>query len=140
MLDINLFLMLFVAALFLGLVYVLNDMLYKPLLAFMDKREKSISDDMASSDQNTNEIDELLAGANDKISAAKSEAAGIKEQATSAAKQKAEEALEAGKKDIESQYEEFVGKLSKQRDELSDSIAANVSSYQSGIKSKIKNI
>jgi F-type H+-transporting ATPase subunit b len=140
MLDINLWLLLFVAALFLGLVYLLNDMLYKPLLAFMDKREKSIRDDMASSDKNTDEIDELLTQADQKISVAKGEATKIREEALIAAKDKASKALDEAKGDIEAKYASFVEKLAADRDTLKDSIGANVSNYQSGIKSKIKNI
>ncbi len=48
MLDIDLSLMLFVLALFLVLLVVLNQMLYKPLLKFMDDRDTSISKDLES--------------------------------------------------------------------------------------------
>lgn len=140
MLDISLGLLLFVAALFLALVYLLNNMLYQPLLAFMDKREQSIKNDLATSDQNSEEIEAALAEANDKISAAKSEAAKIREEAMTKAKETAASKLEESKTALESQYSSFMDQLSKEKVVLKESISANLSSYRDGIQAKIKNI
>ncbi|MCH9813359.1 MAG: F0F1 ATP synthase subunit B' [Epsilonproteobacteria bacterium] len=140
MLDISLGLLLFVAALFLALVYLLNNMLYQPLLAFMDKREKSIQDDLATSDQNSEEIEAAMTEANDKISVAKSEAAKIREEAMSKAKEAAASKIEESKSALESQYSAFVDQLAKDKVSLKESISANLSSYQDGIQAKIKNI
>ncbi len=140
MLDLNLWLMIFVAALFLGLVYILNKILYKPLMMFMDKREKSIRDDMASSTKNSDDIDDLLNQANEKISIAKSEAAVIKEDATNKAKNDALKKLEQSTAKIEGEYTSFLQQLSKDKISLKKSVSANVASYQNDIKIKIKNI
>ncbi len=140
MLDLSLGLFLFVVALFLVLIYLLNDMLYKPLLAFMEKREGSIRDDLASSDQNKDEIDSANALANEKISAAKSEAAKIRDEALTSAKESASAKLEDRKEAIEKQYTSFLEQLSVDKDNLKNSISANLSSYQDGISAKIKNI
>ncbi len=140
MLDISLGMLIFVAVLFLGLVYLLNEMLYKPLLAFMDKREKSIRDDLAMADKNDDDIEKDLEDANAKISAAKVEASKIREDAMVKAKELASKALNEGKESFESKYASFVDKLSYEQIALKKSISSNLSSYQDAISTKIKNI
>jgi F-type H+-transporting ATPase subunit b len=140
MLDISLWLVLFVTVLFLALIYLLNEMLYKPLLAFMDKREASINGDLSASTQNADEIEEAKVLAHEKISAAKGEAAGIRDEAMAKAKEGATAKLEESKSALEKQYASFVDKLSQDRDALKQQVSANVSSYQDGIQAKIKNI
>lgn len=140
MLDLNLWLIIFVAALFLGLVYILNKILYIPLMMFIDKREKSIRDDIASSTKNSDDIDDLLNQANEKISIAKSEATAIKEDATNKAKNDALKKLEQSTAKIEGEYTSFLQQLSKDKISLKKSVSANVATYQNDIKIKIKNI
>ncbi len=140
MLDISLGMMIFVGALFLGLVYLLNEMLYKPLLSFMDKREKSIRDDLALADKNDGDIEKDMQDANAKIIAAKAEASKIREDAMTKAKESASKALAEGKELFESKYATFVKELSKDQVSLKKSISSNLSSYQDGISKKIKNI
>ncbi len=140
MLDISLVILIFVMVLFLTLVYVLNDMLYKPLLAFIDKRDKSIRDDLASSQQNKDEIEAALAEANEKISVAKGKASDIRGKAVIKAKELASQTLEESKNTIEGQYTSFIEQLAKDKDVLKKSISSNLSSYQDGIATKIKNI
>ncbi len=140
MLDISFGLLIFVAVLFLALVYVLNDMLYKPLLAFMEKRDKSIRDDLASSQKNNDEIEAALAEANEKISIAKAKASDIRGEAVVKAKELAAQKIEESKSTIESQYASFIEQLAKDKDTLKKSISSNLSSYQDGIAAKIKNI
>jgi len=140
MLDLSLWLFLFVVVLFLALIYLLNDILYKPLLAFMEKREGSIRNDLAASEENSDEIEAAKQSANEKISAAKSEAAQIREDALNAAKESASAKLEESKNAIDKQYASFLEQLSIDKETLRKSISANVSSYQDGIQAKIKNI
>jgi F-type H+-transporting ATPase subunit b len=140
MLDISLGLLLFEVALFLALIYLLNGMLYQPLLAFMDKREASIRTDLDASDKNSGEIEAAIAEAHAKISVAKSEAAKIRDEAVTKAKESANAKIEETKSALETQYASFVEKLAQERDALKNSVSANVSSYQDGISAKIKNI
>jgi F-type H+-transporting ATPase subunit b len=142
MLDLSLGLLLFIAALFLTLIYLLNEMLYKPLLAFMDKREESIRADMKASDENSEEIEAAQAEALEKISVAKNEASKIREEALNIAKEKASQKLEESKTLLEEKYEAFVKELSKERDELKKSLSnkENISEYAGMIKAKIENI
>lgn len=59
MLDIHLSLMLFVLALFLFLLVVLNNMLFQPLVKFMDDRDNSIAKDLEAAKGLSGNSDEL---------------------------------------------------------------------------------
>jgi len=81
MLDIHLSLMLFVLALFLTLLVLLNNMLFQPLVKFMDDRDHSIANDLEAAKGLSGNSDELNAKADEIISNAKNEAAGIRQKA-----------------------------------------------------------
>ncbi len=140
MLDIQLGLLLFVAVLFLGLIYILNKMLYQPLLAFMDRRDETIKNDMDSAKQMGSDVEEAQKAANETIIAAKSKAHEIRQDAISQAKEKAETLIESTKASIEEKYDEFTKQLLSQREELKKSITANVPAYQKSIQEKLKKL
>ncbi len=140
MLDIQLGLLLFVAVLFLGLIYILNKMLYQPLLAFMDRRDETIKNDMNSAKQMGSDVEEAQKAANETIIAAKSKAHEIRQDAISQAKEKAETLIESTKASIEEKYDEFTKQLLSQREELKKSITANVPAYQKSIQEKLKKL
>jgi len=140
MLDISLGMVVFVVVLFLSLIYVLNNMMYGPLMAFMDKREKTIADDEASVSENSDEIAALKEEANSIISEAKSEASEIKSSALVKIKADFAEELESKKSSLEATLEGFVDELTSVRDSLKKDISANIGSYKDSIESKLKNI
>ncbi len=140
MLDINLGLLLFVAVLFLALVYILDKILYKPLLQFMDKRDETIRKDLEASKEMGDEAEGALKEAHDTIAKAKSEAFQIREEATGKAKEKAAAFLAEIQTELEKQYESFAEKLKEERAALKKRIEANLPEYQEAIQSKLKQI
>ena len=75
MLDIDPLLMLLVFVVFVVSVYFLNEVLYKPLLSFMDNRDKSIKNDLESIRGNDRDIAVLQAEAENILANARKEAA-----------------------------------------------------------------
>ena len=140
MLDIQFGLLLFVAVLFLALIFILNKMLYQPLLAFMDKRDETIKDDMKSAKQMGNDVEEAQKVAHGTILEAKSQAHKIRESATAQAKEKAEKLIDSAKETIDSKYNDFTQSLLSQREELKKSISLNVPAYQKSIQNKLKKL
>jgi len=140
MLDISLGMVMFVVVLFLALIYVLNNMMYLPLMAFMDKREKTIADDEANVSGNSDEIAVLEEEANLIISDAKSEASEIKSSALAKVKADLAEEMENKKASLETMLEGFMDELSGARDSLKKEISKNIGSYKDSIESKLKNI
>ncbi len=140
MLDINLGLLIFTAVVFFALIYLLNNILYQPLLGFMQKREELIKSDMDNIAENSGDVESSLNKANTLISDAKSEAASIRESALTKAKEAAAKELETAQAAIEAKYDAFVQELGADRAALKSDLLANLSSYQNSLQTKLKNI
>ncbi len=65
--------MLFVLVIFFSLLYLLNQILYQPLLKFMDDRESSISNRLKSARELEGSSSELNAKADDILAKARAE-------------------------------------------------------------------
>ena len=140
MLDINLGLLIFTAIVFFALIYLLNSILYQPLLGFMQKREDLIKDDLNNISENSGDVESALEKASTLILDAKSEAAKIRENATNEAKEAASKELATAQEAIEAKYEAFVQELGIQREGLKQELVGNLSTYQNALQSKLKNI
>jgi len=140
MLDINLGLLIFTAVVFFALIYLLNNILYQPLLGFMQKREDLIKGDMDNISQNSNDIETSLEKATSMISNAKSEASKIREEAITKAKDAATKELETAQGVIEAKYDAFVKELSAERTALKTELVSNLSTYQNALQSKLKTL
>jgi len=140
MLDINLGLLIFTAVVFFALIYFLNNILYQPLLGFIQKREDLIKSDLENIEQNSGDVEASLAKANELISDAKSEAAKIRESAITKAKEAASKELEMAQSAIEEKYNAFVQELAGERKTLKTDLVGNLSTYQDALQSKLKNI
>ena len=140
MLDISIWLILFTAAVFLSLIYILDKILYKPLFGFMNKRDAMIEDDLKGIKQNSGEVEESLKKADEIISHAKGEAHTIRESATLKAKEGAQQELKVFQDEIEKKYSSFASSLNNDKSELREKLASNLSTYKSGLKSKLKSI
>ena len=86
MLDISVPLMLFDLVLFLALLVVLNQMLYKPLLKFMDDRDDSIANDLNAAKSLSGNSEALHAEAEGILDEARSKASEIRQKAIEEAK------------------------------------------------------
>jgi len=140
MLDINLGLLIFTAVVFFALIYFLNNILYQPLLGFIQKREDLIKSDLENIAQDSGDVANSLEKANSLISNAKSEAAQIRESAITKAKDAAAKELEVAQTAIEEKYDAFVKELSGERETLKSELVSNLSTYQNSLQSKLKNI
>ena len=84
MLEINLPLVVLTAVIFLGLIAVLNSILYKPLLKFIDARNDAIKNDEESASKNTSDLGVYEAQIEQLIATARNEAGKIKQEAINA--------------------------------------------------------
>jgi F-type H+-transporting ATPase subunit b len=140
MLDISVGILMFMVVLFLALIYVLNKIMYVPLMEFMKKRDKSIADDMASVSSNDGEIHALEEEAQKNISEAKARANEIKTSLISKAKEEIAKAYEAKKLELEKEMDSFLTELASKREALKSELSANIGQYKSGLEAKLKNI
>ncbi len=140
MLDLNLGLMLFVLVVFFSLLFLLNQMLYKPLLKFMDDRDNSIANDLKNAKEMAGNSDELHAKADAILADAKAEANTVKEKAVNEAKALADSKIESKTKELDSKYQSFVDELANNKEELQKSLSTQLPLFKESLKAKMGNL
>jgi len=140
MLDLHLPLMLFVLVLFLTLLVLLNNMLFKPLVKFMDDRDASIAKDLEAAKNVSSNTDELNAKADAIISEAKNEAATIRQKAIDDQKTLAASKVETKQNEIEKEYEAFVKKLSSEKENLKNELLSQMPLFKESLKAKFSKL
>jgi len=140
MLDLHLPLMLFVLVLFLTLLVLLNNMLFKPLVKFMDDRDASIAKDLEAAKGFSGNTDELNAKADDIISEAKNEAATIRQKAIDDEKTLAASKVETKQSEIDKEYEGFVEKLASEKENLKNELLSQMPLFKESLKAKFSKL
>jgi len=140
MLDLDPRLMLFVLVIFLSLRFLLNQMLFQPLLKYMDDRDKSIADDLQNAKEMSGNNDELNAKADTVLANAKAEANAIREKAISEAKSLADSKIESKTKELDNKYQSYLAELSESRDELTKSLSDQMPLFKESLKTKMSNL
>lgn len=140
MLEINLPLLIVTVVIFLGLIFVLNSILYKPLLRFIDDRNVSIKNDEESVSKNVSDVGAYQADIERIISSARAEANSIKQTALNLAKDEAAKKIQAKKETLESEYELFSKDLVSRKDELKSMLLAKLPEFKSSLGIKLSKI
>jgi len=119
---------------FLILLYILNRVLYKPLLGFLDKRAADIKRSMDEAKDAMDEASQVLDRSRQELEDARKEAHGIKGQAKGIAEREREHIIEAARaeaqqlvgkarKDVESELERTKDDLTRRAGVLAVDIA-----------------
>ncbi len=140
MLDISPMLLGITLIVFLVLIAVLNSMLYKPLFAFMEKRDADIKNDLNHVGSNDAEIDTLNAEAEQIVNEAKLEAAALREKVISDAKDVAQSKLDVKRAELASEYSAFEAALEKEREAVKSSLLSQVPLFKEAVKAKYSQI
>ena len=140
MLDLEPGLMLFVLVVFFSLMVLLNQMLYAPLLKFMDDRENTIASDLKSANEMSGNNDELNAKADAILADAKAEANAVREKAINEAKALADSKIESKISELDEKYQAFALELSKEKDELEKSLTEQIPLIKESLKTKMSSL
>lgn len=140
MLDIHLPLMLFVLALFLILLVLLNNMLFQPLVKFIDDRDEAIAKDLEASKSFSSNSNELNNKADEVISNAKNEAAQIRQTAIDNEKTIAQSKIETKQKELEGKYDVFLEQLSSDKMQLKNSLLSQMPLFKESLKAKFSKL
>ncbi|MDO5046417.1 FoF1 ATP synthase subunit B' [Campylobacter sp.] len=140
MLEIELPLVILTAVVFLGLIVILNSILYKPLLKFIDARNEAIRSDEESASKNTSDLSIHEAEIEQIILAARSEAGKIKQDAMSAAKESAAKIIAQKRAVLEADYEAFMQNLQAQKVEFKSDLVAKLPDLKNVLKTKLARI
>lgn len=140
MLEIDVPLVVLTAIVFVILIAVLNPLLYKPMLKFIDDRNASIKNDEENTSKNTSDLGLYEAQIEDIILKARSEANKIKQDALSLAKDEAAKEIEAKRASLETDYADFINALNVQKGELKSELASKLPQLQSVLSAKLASI
>ncbi|WP_456432216.1 F0F1 ATP synthase subunit B family protein [Nitratifractor sp.] len=136
MLELSPGLMIVVLLIFFFLLYQLNDRLYKPLIRFMDERDRTIAADLEAAKNLSSDSDDLLKKAQENLDAARAEAARLRQEAIDAAKAETEKALTEKTAELEKEYEAFKARLGEEEKALSAAVLSEIPLIKEALKAK----
>ena len=140
MLEIDLPLVALTAVVFLALIAILNSVLYKPLLGFVDKRNQDVKNDEDSISKNTSDLSVFEVQVEQILSAARAEAGKIKQDAINAATEAAGKITAEKRAELEVDYDAFVQNLQAQKNEFKVELMNSLPELRSALKSKLARI
>ena len=140
MLEINLPLVVLTAVIFLGLIAVLNSILYKPLLKFIDARNDAIKNDEESASKNTSDLGVYEAQIEQLIATARNEAGKIKQEAINVAKDAAAKIVSEKRGVLEADYGAFIENLNAQKSDFRADLQQKLPELQAALKAKLARI
>jgi F-type H+-transporting ATPase subunit b len=140
MLDLHLPLMLFVLVLFLVLLVVLNNMLFKPLITFMDDRKSSIDKDLEAAKNVNSNIDEINNQIDEILQHAKAKATSIKMKAIEDEKTVAVSRVETKQQELDTMYEKFLGELATSKENLKNELMSQMPLFKESLKAKFSKL
>lgn len=138
--DVNPSYMLATAVIFLALMIILNALLYKPLLKFMDDRAVSIDNDEKKVKDNFDEMTNFNEELNTIKQNTRDEIAAIKQKAVNEARNSAEEALKNKKIELEQKMQSFYTQLDKEKQDLEQELKLRLPLWQEALQKKLKQI
>ena len=125
---------------FLFMIALLNNWLYKPMLAYMEDRDSSIKNDLAEANSNDSDIKALEEKAKSIIEEARTEAATLRQKMLDDAKLLASSKIEAKRSELENEYATFTAELKVERESLKNSLLSQKSLFQDTLKAKFSQI
>jgi len=140
MLDLHLDLILITFVSFIVLIFALNRLLYRPLIAFMDKRETLIADDMKNAKRNIEAIESAGNQSNDILKKARDEAQEIKQNAIKEATETQTNEINALKDKLETEYSQFIENLNNQKQDYKKELLAKIPAISDHLKNKLSQL
>lgn len=138
--TLNPYLMLLVFITFMVLIYLLNQWLFKPVLAFMSNRESFIEREMTNTQNYKGEIEKIEQEIEQTLSLARKEGAQILEQATKEAKTMYEDKINAKKAENENKLAQCKNELEEQKSQLYTELVGQLPVFKAALNTKLKQI
>jgi len=140
MLDLHLELMFVVLFIFFLLIFVLNGLLYRPLLEFMSDRDNSIANDLKAAKELTGNTDELNAQSQEVLDNARAEASTIRQESIDSAKKEAVSNLVRTQKEHDDKYQAFIDELNVAKDELKSTLLAQMPLFKDSLQANLNKL
>ncbi len=136
MLEISPLIMVVTFAIFLTMLYLLNQKLYKPLLKFMDDRDASIEQRLREAQNMTGDTSDQERQAAETIDAAKSEAAKMRQMTLDTLQEEQAKVLAARQEKLAQKYDDFKASLEEERKALAQSLLSELPQLKEGLKAR----
>jgi len=136
MLDISPLIMVVTFLIFMTMLYLLNQRLYKPLLKFMDDRDASLRRGLSEAESLTGDTSDLEREAQETIDEAKSAAAQMRQSALEALQEEQAHALTVRQKELAEKYERFKASLEEERAALKNTLLSDLPLLKESLKAK----
>ncbi len=140
MLDISPILLAVTIVVFLILIAVLNSWLYRPLFAYMEKRDADIKSDLNEAGSTDDDVATLKAEAQSIIDEAKRTVSELREKVIADARELAQSKIDAKRAELASQYSEFETSLNEEREQIKAALLSQVPLYKEAVKAKFSQI
>lgn len=140
MLHIDPALLLVTVVIFLGLIFVLNHLLYKPVVGFIDSRNSQIAQDEEMAKKNYNDVTTCKAEMEQIINSAKLKANEIIQAAMSEATSDANKQIEAKKAALELDYDVFISDLKTKIDTMKSELRTKIPEFKDDVLVSISKI
>lgn len=138
--EVSFELMLLVFIVLIACIYLLNKLLYVPILEFMDSRDSMICGDLDDISKNHAQASVLKSEALSIIESAKKEAEEIKGKAIHDAKALYATTIKEANEEHEKKLQAFFVDLNNERQELKNALLADIGNLKLGLKDKLKNV
>ncbi len=140
MLDISPILLAVTIVVFLILIAVLNSWLYRPLFAYMEKRDADIKNDLNEAGSTDDDVATLKAEAQSIIDEAKRTVSELREKVIADARDLANSKIDAKRAELAGKYSEFETSLNEEREQIKVALLSQVPLYKEAVKAKFSQI
>lgn len=139
-LDLNPLLMLLVFITFLLLIFILNAWLFRPMLAFMQQRERLLGENARGIEEQKAEVERLEAEIEQVLMNAKNEAKQIKDLATAQAQALYDEKFGKTKAELEVRYQNSLNDLRERQALVRTELEKTQTSLNAEVKAKFASL
>jgi len=137
MLDISPLIMVVTFVIFVTMLYLLNQKLYKPLLKFMDDRDATLSREMKEAQSLSGDSSDLEEQARQTIEEAKAKVSAARQATLERLNREHTQAVEARQSELAKKFESFTEALSAERETLQQKLLADMPMLKENLKAKI---
>ena len=140
MLDINIGVMLLIAAIFLVTMWLLKIWLFDPLVKFMDEREEKLKKELEMINQNTEETKEIEEEIKTILQLAREDEKRILDEARAKAIEEAERIKAIKQREIEEAKESLRLMLEKEKEKILNELLKDKEEIKKLVQNKIRNV
>ncbi|EAL0270561.1 F0F1 ATP synthase subunit B' [Campylobacter lari] len=138
--DVHFSIMIATGVIFLLMIAILNSMLYKPLIKFMDSRDLTIKNDEEKMKKNSDDVSNIESELEKIHIQTRDEINQIKAKAIEEAKIKQEKELSTRKRELEDQMLVFLKSLREKEKELKEEMRLKMPEFKQSFKDSLSKI